>query len=89
MAVAGLGVAAELGISVPTALSLLAFDDSQLCEITNPSLTALHRDVVELGAAAAELLLEVVDGRGRPEDREGVLPMLIERGSTGLLMSSH
>jgi DNA-binding LacI/PurR family transcriptional regulator len=34
MAVAGLGVAAEMGIAVPDDLSLLAWDDSQLCRLT-------------------------------------------------------
>ncbi|GGQ26075.1 hypothetical protein GCM10010279_37440 [Streptomyces mutabilis] len=42
MAVAGLGVAAEMGISVPDDLSLLAWDDSQLCRLTHPTLSAMH-----------------------------------------------
>ena len=49
MAVAALGVAAELGVAVPQDVSLLAWDDSQLCRITRPTLTAMSRDVVELG----------------------------------------
>lgn len=36
MAVAGLGVANEMGVAVPAELSLLAWDDSPLCEITHP-----------------------------------------------------
>ena len=81
MAVAGLGVAAELGVSVPGELSLLAWDDSPLCEITHPPLSAMRRDVPALGAAAAQMLLAIVDG-GEGGSREGPLPALFPRGST-------
>ncbi|HEY6793831.1 MAG TPA: substrate-binding domain-containing protein [Kineosporiaceae bacterium] len=45
MAVAGLGVATELGMAVPTDVSLLACDDSPLGRITHPPLSAMSRDV--------------------------------------------
>ncbi|MFB7950235.1 LacI family DNA-binding transcriptional regulator, partial [Kitasatospora phosalacinea] len=40
MAVAGLAVAAEFGLHVPADLSLIAWDDSQLCRLTHPALSA-------------------------------------------------
>lgn len=82
MAVAGLGVAAELGIAVPGELSLLAWDDSALCEITHPPLSAMHRDVIGLGSTATRLLLEVIDA-GEGGGVEGPRATLYPRGSTG------
>ncbi len=82
MAVAGLGVANELTIGVPSELSLLAWDDSPLCEITHPPLSAMRRDVGQMGAEAASLLLSVVDGEN-PADRAAATPVLYPRGSTG------
>ena len=41
MAVAGLGVAMEMGVSVPGELSIVAFDDSILTQLMHPALTAL------------------------------------------------
>lgn len=63
MAVAGLGVAQEMGISVPDDLSIVSFEDSILCEVVRPSITASVRDVVAYGAAAARALVEVIEGR--------------------------
>lgn len=82
MAVAGLGVASELGVSVPSELSLLAWDDSPLCEITHPPLSAMRRDVTRLGSEAAEMLLYLL-ADGRVNDRQGPLPVLFPRATTG------
>jgi DNA-binding LacI/PurR family transcriptional regulator len=81
MAVAGLGVAAELGRSVPSELSLLAWDDSPICAITHPPLSAMKRDVPRLGAESAELLMRVIAGE-MVSPVEGPLPILSPRGST-------
>jgi DNA-binding LacI/PurR family transcriptional regulator len=81
MALAGLGVAQELGRAVPGDLSLISFEDSVLCELVHPSLTAWTRDVVAFGATAARALLARLDGRDVPSS---VIPGqgLTPRGST-------
>ncbi|MFI8362692.1 LacI family DNA-binding transcriptional regulator [Streptomyces sp. NPDC085612] len=81
MAVAGRAVAAELGIPVPAGLSIVAWDDSALCRVTHPPLTALVRDTAGFGRLAAEELLAVVAGRP-PGVRESELPRLEPREST-------
>lgn len=62
MAVAGLTAAMELGRRVPEDVSVIAWDDSVLCEHTFPKLTALRHDVVAFGAHVARRLFDVVDG---------------------------
>ncbi|MCX4806175.1 LacI family transcriptional regulator [Streptomyces sp. NBC_01214] len=83
MAVAGSAVAAELGIPVPGRLSIVAWDDSALCRVTHPRLTALVRDTAGFGRLAAEELLAVLAGslpgvriseRPRLEPRESTAP---------------
>jgi DNA-binding LacI/PurR family transcriptional regulator len=81
MAVAGLGVAAEMRVRVPRDLSLLAWDDSQLCELVRPRLSAMSHDVYRFGAQAAELLFEVLSG-GTPPSRPAPGPVLVPRDST-------
>ncbi|MFI6879895.1 LacI family DNA-binding transcriptional regulator [Streptomyces sp. NPDC050400] len=81
LAVAGLGVAAERGIPVPAALSIVAWDDSVLCRSTHPALTALVRDTTAFGRRAAEELFALLDG-GPARRVEDALPHLLERGST-------
>ncbi|MBO3732475.1 LacI family DNA-binding transcriptional regulator [Glycomyces niveus] len=60
MAVAGLGVAHELGLEIPEQLSLVAWDDSPLCRLTHPALTSLTRDIPAYGAKCAEVLLTLI-----------------------------
>ncbi|WEH14728.1 LacI family DNA-binding transcriptional regulator [Streptomyces sp. VNUA24] len=80
MAVAGLSVAAEMGVRVPEEVSLLAWDDSQLCRLTRPTLSAMSHDVYGFGAEVARTLFEVIGGGG--ESRPVATPVLVPRGST-------
>ncbi|MEU1128978.1 LacI family DNA-binding transcriptional regulator [Streptomyces sp. NPDC005900] len=81
MAVAGLGVAAEMGVAVPADLSLLAWDDSQLCRLTHPTLSAMSHDVHGFGAEVARELFAVIAGREvRPHPVR--TPSLTPRAST-------
>ncbi|MGW3328562.1 LacI family DNA-binding transcriptional regulator [Streptomyces virginiae] len=81
MAVAGSAVAAELGIPVPGRLSIVAWDDSALCRVTHPRLTALVRDTAGFGRLAAEELLAVLAG-DPPRVRISERPRLEPREST-------
>ncbi|MCG8926219.1 LacI family DNA-binding transcriptional regulator [Lentzea sp. CC55] len=80
MAVAGASAAAALGVAVPSELSVVAWDDSVLCQ--QLGLTALSRDTFAFGARAARALVSVIGGAS-PTDEEDVLPELVVRGSTG------
>jgi DNA-binding LacI/PurR family transcriptional regulator len=62
MAVAGLAVAQEIGLSVPADLSIVAWDDSPICPLVHPALTALSRDIGAYGTHAARLLLAAIAG---------------------------
>lgn len=81
MAVAGLGVTGELGMSVPGDVSLVAWDDSPLCTLVHPALSAARRDVPAFGSAAARQLLAVLGG-GPVSDLEVPTARLVLRAST-------
>lgn len=82
MAVAGLATALELSVAVPTDLSVVAWDDSALCQVTHPRLTALTRDTSAFGALAAHELLELLDG-APARSVQSALPRLQARDSSG------
>ncbi|MFJ5229110.1 LacI family DNA-binding transcriptional regulator [Kitasatospora sp. NPDC088391] len=82
MAVAGIAVAEELGLRVPQDISLVAWDDSDLCRITRPQLTALSHDPFAVGEEVARCLLELLD-EGRAPSRSAGTPVLVPRGTTG------
>ncbi|MGI5240734.1 LacI family DNA-binding transcriptional regulator [Dactylosporangium sp. CA-139066] len=81
MAVTALGVAAEFGLEVPRELSLLAWDDSQLCQLTRPTLSAMRHDIHSFGADVTETLFEVMR-RGDPRSHAAEAPVLVPRAST-------
>ena len=69
LAVTGLGVAQQMGFSVPDDVSIVAWDDSLLCQVVHPPLTTLSRDISAYGALACKRLLALIDD---PDDREDV-----------------
>lgn len=82
LAVAALVAARELGLSVPGDLSVVSWDDSDLCRLVRPALSAVRRPLAELGGLAAAMLRDLVAG----EDVQDVCasrPRLVTRGSTG------
>jgi DNA-binding LacI/PurR family transcriptional regulator len=81
MAIAGLGVAQEMGLSVPGDVSIVGWDDSALCRLVHPPLTALQRDIPAYGARAAGLLLDLIDGKPA-ESVQTDTARLAPRGST-------
>src|ERR1700749_3618270 len=82
MAAAGLGAAQRMGVSVPGGVSIVSWDDSALCELMHPALTALRRDIAGAGSAAARMLRELAAG-GRPESVQEATPVLQTRMSSG------
>jgi DNA-binding LacI/PurR family transcriptional regulator len=84
MAVAGLAAAHDLGIAVPDALSLVAWDDSTLCRVASPALTAMYVDVHQFGLSVAESVLELIDGRPVAE-RWSPTARYVPRETTGRL----
>jgi DNA-binding LacI/PurR family transcriptional regulator len=97
MAIAGMSVAAARGVSVPGQLSVTGFDDTELARHLNPALTTVRSDPLGWGAAAAQLLLDVIEAAaapapersGRSRERPPVIHVelppaeLILRGSCG------
>jgi DNA-binding LacI/PurR family transcriptional regulator len=82
MAVAGLSVAAEMGIPVPGRLSIVAWDDSVLCRLVHPPLTAVSLDIPAYGAQVARRLADLAAGL-EVESACHATATLAPRASTG------
>jgi LacI family transcriptional regulator len=55
----------ELGLRVPTDLSLISYDDSAAARFHTPPISTLTRDSERIGEIAARLVLERINGRRR------------------------
>ncbi|WIE62539.1 LacI family DNA-binding transcriptional regulator [Curtobacterium sp. MCLR17_032] len=82
LAVAGLGVASEMGVRVPQDVSIVSFDDSAMIRLVRPAITSLTRDTVELGQRAAVLLREQIESDAPLPSRPGPELTLSVREST-------
>jgi DNA-binding LacI/PurR family transcriptional regulator len=82
LGVTGLGVAHQMGFVVPDDVSMVAWDDSLVCQVVHPPLTAVSRDIPAYGAQAARHLLAAIEdsAQGDVETPAGVL---VPRASTG------
>ena len=81
VAVAIIQQATELGVSVPGKLSVIGFNDLEIASYFRPAITTIKTPAKEMGARAAEVLIEAL--RGRPLEDAVVLPVeFIEREST-------
>ncbi|MFF1528302.1 LacI family DNA-binding transcriptional regulator [Cellulomonas sp. NPDC058312] len=81
MPLAGLREAERRGVRVPQDLSVLAWDDSANVRISHPPLSVVSRDVHELGALTAEVLLRAVEG-GAPGTTRTPGVRVVPRDST-------
>lgn len=88
LGVTGLGAAQQMGFSVPDDVSIVAWDDSLICQVVHPPLTAVARDIPAYGQAAAVRLLEEIEGTGRG-DVEIPRGVLTPRASTAPPASAH
>ncbi|WEO79000.1 LacI family DNA-binding transcriptional regulator [Cryobacterium sp. SO2] len=80
MAIAGIGVAQELGVRVPEDVSITGFDDIEFARYVYPALTTVGATPMVWGRAAATTLLGLIR-TGSADDVELPAARLIVRGS--------
>ncbi|WP_046215621.1 GntR family transcriptional regulator [Paenibacillus wulumuqiensis] len=76
-----LQIVREAGLSVPDDLSMVGFDDSFLATATEVKLTTLSHPKHALGTAAADMILQMMNGASSWEEKIHT-PELIQRDST-------
>jgi DNA-binding LacI/PurR family transcriptional regulator len=82
LAVTGLGVTQQMGFAVPDDVSIVAWDDSLLCRVVHPPLTAVSRDITAYGVAVGRHLLAEIAQPGQG-DVQTPRAELTTRASTG------
>ena len=71
----------ELGLRCPQDVSLIGFDDLEIASLTDPPLTTVAQPGYEMGARAAELLLQQLKRRSGPAQQVVLQTTLKQRGS--------
>jgi len=84
MAAGALKALREENLSVPDDISLIGYDDVMLAQYLYPSLTSIRQPLLEIGQAAANLVLKAL-GKKDAEVKNKFEPVLIERNSVATL----
>ena len=71
----------ELGLTAPSDMSVIGFDNLPYTEIMNPPLTTVHAPRLELGRTAATMLLRLINGEELELTRVVLPTEFIERQS--------
>ena len=72
----------ELGLRIPDDVSLVSFHDADWTSVTTPPVTVVRQPVYNLGATAAELLVERLNGIGQAPRKVVLKTEIVERAST-------
>lgn len=81
MAFGAMKAVEEAGLSIPLDYSIIGFDDIEISKYVKPALTTIRQKKVEMGEAASELLLKIIDGAGNSHSSIIVPVELIRRKS--------
>ncbi len=73
-----------LGRRVPGDVSVVGFNNQNICEMTTPPLTSVDQQIEQTMRAAADMLMSALQRRsaGKPKMKM-IQPLLVVRGSTG------
>lgn len=72
----------QMGLSVPTDVSVMGMDDLPQAAFLNPPLTTMHIPMREIGSVALDLLRDSLSGLPMPARRVEIACHLVERAST-------
>ncbi|GAA1706044.1 LacI family DNA-binding transcriptional regulator [Kribbella sp. NPDC056951] len=83
MALGVIRAARQRGLTIPTDLSVVGYDDAPMMEFTDPPMTTIRQPVQSMALAAVQSLLEEVRGHATPKTEFLFRPELVVRNTTG------
>jgi DNA-binding LacI/PurR family transcriptional regulator len=89
LAIGVMGTANSHGLNIPTDLALVSFGDIAVAEYLDPPLTTVHQDAAAAGAAATQMLLQLINNEPLNTTRISLPTQLITRRSCGCPGTSH
>jgi LacI family transcriptional regulator len=72
LAIGCMGELKKLGVKIPDDIAVIGFDNISLCELVDPALSTIAQPIVQLGEAAAHIIIDKL--KGVPTDDKIVFP---------------
>lgn len=83
MAVGAMRAAREAGLRIPEDIAFVGFDDLPAAALASPPLTTIRQPIVEFGARAVEILIDLIENGIKPSRRIIMDTELVIRASCG------
>jgi LacI family transcriptional regulator len=84
IAIGAMDAVKQQGLSIPTDISVVGFDDIGLASEVNPSLTTVHVPKRTIGILAVKKLLNIIKGKDDAAQKSLIPTNLVVRKSTGI-----
>ncbi|WP_461206656.1 LacI family DNA-binding transcriptional regulator [Clostridium sp. DL1XJH146] len=75
----------EAGLSVPEDISIIGFDDIEMCKYLTPKLTTIRQNLDKIGKSAVDILVKQIDEKTKHRVKKIIPVELIKRDSCGEL----
>lgn len=82
LAIGAMNYLLEMGIKIPMQVAVASFSGTELATIVHPKLTSVEQPLIQMGEAAAELVLEKIKDKAAPNRTIMLDAELIYRAST-------
>ncbi len=82
MAIGAIKAIHQLGMKVPDDIAVAGIDDNEISRLLEPQLTTVKMPLEEVGSAATDLLMKVIQEPDRPPEQIALQSKLIVRAST-------
>lgn len=63
IAVGAMDAIREIGLNIPKDISIIGYDNRDICNYIRPRLTTIDLSLVQIGRKSAELLIDLIDGK--------------------------
>lgn len=83
MAMGAMKAIKEKGLKIPEDIAVVGFDDIPTVAFTDPPLTTVRQPIYDIGALAAKILIEILEGKRVKEDHIIMPIKLVVRKSCG------
>jgi len=74
--------ARQLGLQIPADLSVVGFDDVELCQWVSPQLTTVHQPLADMAREATRMVIDLARDGARPTRRVELATTVVVREST-------
>jgi LacI family transcriptional regulator len=79
----------ENELRIPEDISIVGFDDTRFASMTQPPLTTVHMPIAEMGATAARMLIDRIEGRDVADPNPFLPVSFTVRHSCGPVAAAH